>query len=49
MYRGGGREIALSYIPAREDGTTRIEVDPEKPYALSGDNVGGFILTEWRG
>lgn len=49
VYRGGGREIALSYIPAREDGTTRIEVDSEKPYALSGDNVGGFILTEWRG
>lgn len=40
--------IRVSYLPARKDGTTSVEVDPRFPYSVSGNHVDGFILTEWR-
>lgn len=48
-YPKNGWEVAVSYWKAGPEGTTEVEIDPERPYSLSGDNVGGFILTEWRG
>lgn len=45
--REGGREIEVSYLKAKE-GCTRLELDPRVPYAVSGNNVDGFILTQWR-
>lgn len=47
-YTGCGREIAVSYREA-ENRNTVIEVDPDKPYSISGNNIDGFIVTEWRG
>lgn len=48
-YQKNGLDIRISYWKAESGGTTEVEIDPERPYSLSGDNVGGFILTEWRG
>ena len=45
--REGGREIEVSYLKARE-GSTRLEMDPGIPYAVSGNNVDGFVITQWK-
>ncbi len=42
-----GREACLSYIEACAD-RMRLKLAEDGPYTLSGNNVDGFILTEWR-
>ena len=40
-------EIAVSFVKA-EGAVTELKIDDTHPYAISGNNVDGFILTEWR-
>lgn len=35
-------------LPARAGADTRLQVPEKGRYTLSGDNQGGFVLTEWR-
>lgn len=44
--RIGGRAIYVSYIPAGSDQTV-IEVNEAAPYQISGNNVDGFVITQW--
>ena len=43
----GGQEADISYIEATTN-PLRLELAQEHPWSLSGNNVDGFILTEWR-
>lgn len=43
----GWGEARISYVRA-EGAVTRLEVDAGHPFKVSGDNMEGFILTEWR-
>jgi len=40
--------VEVYYHAANED-ITRIEIDTATPYSISGDNMGGFIVTTWHG
>ncbi len=40
--------IAIYYRKAERNAPTSIEIDPRFPYSISGNNVDGFVLTEWR-
>jgi len=44
--RIGGRAIYISYVPAAS-GETTVEVNEAAPYQISGNNVDGFVLTQW--
>lgn len=44
--RLSGRAVYVSYIPASQP-LTRIEINDAAPYMISGNNVDGFILTQW--
>lgn len=48
FYRGD-QEILISYLKAEPGGCTRAEIDETTPYSVSGNNIDGFIITEWRG
>lgn len=43
----GGAEV--SYLNACPEDETILEMEEELPYTISGDNMGGFIITVWRG
>lgn len=45
--RVGGRAICVSYIPAASEQTV-VEVNETAPYSISGNNVDGFVLTQWQ-
>lgn len=47
-FYGAGQEIWVSYVKAEPWAGTRMEVDGSLPYVISGNNVDGFIVTEWR-
>lgn len=40
--------IFVSYLPAKRNAPTSIEVDPRFTYSVSGNHVDGLLLTEWR-
>ena len=44
--RSKGRAIYVSYIPA-DPAQTTIEVNEAAPCHISGNNVDGFVLTQW--
>lgn len=44
--RTGGHAIYVSYIPATQ-GETTVEVNDMAPFHISGNNVDGFVLTQW--
>lgn len=44
----GKRQISVSWKKADKNGTTQVSVSNRLPYAVSGDNMDGFIITEWR-
>lgn len=44
--RIGGRAIYVSYVPAVSEETT-VEVNEAAPCQISGNNVDGFMLTQW--
>lgn len=41
-------EIAVSYLKANETGCTHFKIDENTPYTVSGNNMDGFVITEWR-
>lgn len=43
-----GREINVSYLPMTNANGTRLMIDDTLIYSISGNNVDGFIMTEWR-
>ncbi len=40
--------IAVSYMEAAKDADTSFEIAADIPYSVSGNNVDGFVITEWR-
>lgn len=46
--RIGGRAVYVSYIAAGPERTVA-EVNETAPYSVSGNNVDGFVLTQWAG
>lgn len=47
-YRKDGLDTAVSYLPAVSGTNTQINIDTEVSCSVSGNNVDGFIITEWR-
>lgn len=46
LIQNGMQETAVSYVKASNPVT--IEISDRHPYTVSGNNLDGFILTEWR-
>ncbi len=46
--RIGGQTAFVSYVKAVPGTDTEVEVDTAYPCQISGNNVDGFIVTEWR-
>lgn len=46
--RVDGRAVCVSYVPA-DRGQTAVWVNETAPYCISGNNVDGFVLTQWLG
>lgn len=46
--RSGQQDIAVSYLKAEPNGATRLTIDAGTPYSVSGNNIDGFIITQWR-
>ena len=40
--------VVVSYLEANRTADTRFEIDDNIPYSVSGNNIDGFIITEWR-
>lgn len=47
LYRAGTQHMAVSYVKAATGADTAIEIEETLPYAVSGNNTDGFVLTEW--
>lgn len=47
FYQHRQRSIAVSYLKA-EKSDTQFEIDEHITYAVSGNNVDGYIITQWR-
>lgn len=47
-YRNGEQTIRISHVKASRGTDTVVEVDAALPYSVSGNNMDGFILAEWR-
>ncbi len=41
-------ELYVSYLPASGVSGTRVMIDDSMLYSISGNNIDGFIMTEWR-
>lgn len=48
LYHKDGIDIAISYAQANISGWTELAIPTKNPYAISGNNTDGFIITEWR-
>ena len=44
----GTQAMDISYLRANEEGNTKLELDAMLPYSISGNNVDGFVITQWR-
>ena len=42
------KNFAVSYLPASEAEVVCIEIAEDVPYTISGNNIDGYIITEWR-
>ena len=40
--------IGVCFLKAEPSGATRFSADPGFPYSVSGNNIDGFLITEWR-
>lgn len=40
--------VVVSYLKANKTTDTLFEIDDNIPYSVSGNNIDGFIITEWR-
>ncbi len=47
LYENGDRTVEIAFLKA-EAGETVVQVEPEAPCSVSGNNVDGFIITTWR-
>lgn len=47
-YKKDHREVFVSYLSAGNRETTTLSLNGTFPYSVSGNNVDGFIITEWR-
>lgn len=47
-YGKNGQNIQISYLKMNPDKDTELNIHTELPYSVSGNNVDGFIITEWR-
>lgn len=45
--QAAGQQMRVSFIAAEPNHETIIQVQGNTPYSVSGDNMGGFIITEW--
>lgn len=48
LYQQKHLNISISYLKAQEETDTQFEIDSNIPYSVSGNNVDGYIITEWR-
>lgn len=42
------REVIVSYIPAENGKPICVEIESNCPYVISGNNVDGLVMTQWR-
>ena len=42
------KNAIVSFLPGASDGPTILKRDSDLPCTISGNNVDGFIITEWR-
>ena len=42
------KNFSVSYLPASESDVVCIEIAEAVPYTVSGNNIDGYIITEWR-
>lgn len=42
------KSFSVSYLPASEAEVVCIEIAEDVPYTISGNNIDGYIITEWR-
>ena len=42
------KNFSVSYLPASEAEVVCIEITEDVPYTISGNNIDGYIITEWR-
>ncbi len=47
-YQTGNLDIKVSYLEAEKTGETRLEINGDAAYSISGNNVDGFIITMWK-
>ena len=47
VYQNGGLKTYVSFVPLQNGGWAELAVRESIPYSISGNNVDGFILTEW--
>lgn len=40
--------VSVSYLKAEETRDTQFDIDDNIPYSVSGNNIDGYIITEWR-
>lgn len=48
-YQNNRLNVTVSYLKAAQDGSIPTALDTNLPYSISGNNIDGFIITEWRG
>lgn len=48
FFRDHGLEAFVSYLKASTSGDTALELEEGRPVSISGNNVDGYIITEWR-
>lgn len=49
FYNKADMSIVISFLKANKTTDAIFEIDSSVPYSVSGNNVDGFIITEWRG
>ena len=47
-YCSQGKEIWISYLNAGQSEQICLDADHKTPRVISGNNVDGFVITEWR-
>lgn len=47
-YAMDDKSAVISFLPMALQGDTEIFIDDTTPYCISGNNVDGFIITQWR-
>ncbi len=48
LHKSPNMYISVSYLEASKTSDTQFQIDDSLPYTISGNNVDGFIITQWR-